>query len=175
MRLGGTPYITRCSFISNSASSRGFAVAMVGPEAFVWDLLFEDNRLDCPTGFFLEDTLHSNGNERRAGARPGSPERDEGNGSSRYDAVCLDCPAWMNCRNCSIASGHMLPTCSSPLAHTEADKPRTTLETLTISPGYWRATNQSKDILECFNRDACNGGRTGAERFCASGYTGPCE
>lgn len=69
----------------------------------------------------------------------------------------------------------MLPICSRPLPHCTADIPGVTLETLTILPGYWRAMNESYTILECFNRDACNGGITGAGRFCDHGYSGPCE
>ncbi|CAN0380979.1 unnamed protein product, partial [Scytosiphon promiscuus] len=46
------------------------------------------------------------------------------------------------------------------------------LETLNITKGYWRATNESRTILACPNADACKGGQTDAENYCASGYTG---
>ena len=50
------------------------------------------------------------------------------------------------------------------------------LEELDIDEGYWRATNTSKTILECYNTDACKGGKTGAQGYCDAGYadTGPC-
>ncbi|CAM9812920.1 unnamed protein product, partial [Ectocarpus sp. 6 AP-2014] len=44
---------------------------------------------------------------------------------------------------------------------------------LNIDGGYWRTTTESDNILACYNADACNGGQTGADSFCASGYTGP--
>ncbi|CAM9570296.1 unnamed protein product, partial [Ectocarpus sp. 6 AP-2014] len=43
---------------------------------------------------------------------------------------------------------------------------------LSIAPRYWRATDTSDNILACYNPDACSGGVTGSERFCASGYNG---
>ncbi|CAN0398759.1 unnamed protein product, partial [Ectocarpus sp. 13 AM-2016] len=46
------------------------------------------------------------------------------------------------------------------------------LETLHIDEGYWRATTKSDNILACYNEDACSGGQTGVDSFCASGYTG---
>ncbi|CAN0357242.1 unnamed protein product, partial [Ectocarpus sp. 13 AM-2016] len=45
-------------------------------------------------------------------------------------------------------------------------------ETLSIDEGFWRATNDSAIILACFSADACTGGETGADSFCASGYQG---
>ncbi|CAM9792296.1 unnamed protein product, partial [Ectocarpus sp. 12 AP-2014] len=44
---------------------------------------------------------------------------------------------------------------------------------LNIDEGFWRATNESDSILACYNADACIGGQTGADSFCASGYKGP--
>ena len=62
------------------------------------------------------------------------------------------------------------------MEHTSADHTDgVTMETLVISRGYWRATSTSDAILACYNADACSGGVTGAESFCALGYTGPCE
>lgn len=62
-----------------------------------------------------------------------------------------------------------------PLEHTSADKDGLALEALNIDEGYWRASPESVIILACYNADACSGGETGADSFCASGYQGPCE
>ncbi|CAN0402109.1 unnamed protein product [Ectocarpus sp. 12 AP-2014] len=153
--IGGTANVSGCSFLSNLASTRGFAIAVVG-SATIGLSLFEDNALHCAAGFFLQD-IHE----------------DEGTSISRYEAACLDCPDWEECHNCTIVAADVLPTCSRPLEHTTADVSGVTFETLSISPGYWRVTNQSDKILPCFNADACNGGETGAALFCDHGYMGP--
>lgn len=93
----------------------------------------------------------------------------------RYETVCLDCLGWDECTNCTIERGNVMPSCQASLEHTTASEPGVTLETLDIDEGYWRATNTSDKILGCYNMDACIGGVTGAESFCAPGYTGPCE
>lgn len=49
------------------------------------------------------------------------------------------------------------------------------LETLAVDKGYWRATKTSKEILACYNEDACLGGQTGSQGYCKEGYKGPCE
>lgn len=51
----------------------------------------------------------------------------------------------------------------------------TTIQELSINEGYWRATEDSLNILECYNKQACRGGKTGAPNFCRQGYEGPCE
>lgn len=68
-----------------------------------------------------------------------------------------------------------MPTCETPLEYTTAKEPGVALETLTIDGGYWRTTTENDNILACYNADAYNGGQTGADSFCASGYTGSCE
>lgn len=89
--------------------------------------------------------------------------------------VCVGCPDWDECFNCSIARGSVTSTCEAPLEHTLANEDGVTLDTLSLENGYWRATSESDHILACYNEDACIGGQTGATNFCASGYTGPCE
>lgn len=93
----------------------------------------------------------------------------------RFETVCFDCPAWEECSGCTIESSDVTPTCEVPLEHTSADKDGLSLETLKIDEGYWRATTESVIILGCYNADACRGGETGADSFCASGYQGLCE
>ena len=99
----------------------------------------------------------------------------QGGDTTRFEAVCFDCPGWDECSDCSIGRGDITPTCEAPLEHTSADEPGVTLETLNVSRGYWRVTNTSDNILACYNADACVGGATGADNYCALGYAGPCE
>jgi hypothetical protein len=46
-----------------------------------------------------------------------------------------------------------------------------------LQPGLWRADLQTLQIYECWNREACTGGRalTSVTDYCAEGYTGPCK
>lgn len=59
--IGGTADVSRCSFLSNSASTRGFAIAVVG-SATIGLSSFEDNALHCAAGFFLQDIHEVDGN-----------------------------------------------------------------------------------------------------------------
>ncbi|CAM9755964.1 unnamed protein product [Ectocarpus fasciculatus] len=155
MILGGTMTVIReCSFVSNSVSSRGLAVAVVG-SADISGSTFDGNELYCASGLlFREDT-------------------EEGGPNKRFEAACFDCPAWDECSGCSITRGDVKPVCEAPLEHTKAEGPGTTVETLTIARGHWRATNESESILACYNADACIGGETGADGYCSPGYKGP--
>lgn len=101
--------------------------------------------------------------------------RQVGLGDTRYDTVCGGCPAWAECVDCAVDNGTLEPTCSLPLAHTSASDSGSTLETLSVDKGYWRASKNSATILECYNTAACQGGETGTESFCENGYTGSCE
>ncbi|CAB1096488.1 unnamed protein product [Ectocarpus sp. CCAP 1310/34] len=151
MRLGGTVDVRNCSFLSNSATSRGLAIAVVA-FANISGASFDRNELYCEAGLYREDT--------------------EGEPSARFETVCLDCP---ECDDCHVTRSSVTPACELPLEHTTAVEPGLTLETLDIHGGYWRATSESDKILACYNTDACTGGQTGADSFCASGYMGPCE
>ncbi|CAN0437324.1 unnamed protein product [Ectocarpus sp. 12 AP-2014] len=152
LRLGGTTIVRDCSFLSNSAS-RGLAVAVIA-SASISGSSFERNELVCEAGSYRVDT-------------------EEGGPAMRFETVCFDCPGWDECSSCTIESGDTTPTCEAPLEHTSADAESITLETLHIDEGYWRATTKSENILACYNEDACSGGQTGVDSFCASGYTGP--
>ena len=66
--------------------------------------------------------------------------------------------------------------CSTALEHSYSPGgPKATLMTLVIDPGYWRASNVSRYISVCYNKDACNGGLTGSTDYCSEGYEGACE
>lgn len=101
--------------------------------------------------------------------------RQEGSNTARYDTVCVGCPTWVECDNCTVRDSNLDPTCTNALQHTSANEAGSTLESLRVESGYWRATARSSIILACYNNAACLGGQTGTETFCDDGYTGPCE
>ena len=49
-----------------------------------------------------------------------------------------------------------------------------TLERLDLISGFFRTSNKSREVLECYREEACRGGST-AGSYCAEGYAGPCE
>lgn len=62
--------------------------------------------------------------------------------------------------------------CSPLLSHTTSPDADGTLQTLSLDAGYWRTSENSVEILPCYNSDACVGG---VAEYCAEGYMGPCE
>lgn len=102
------------------------------------------------------------------------PQTDDEN--YRYGIVCDGCDGSdVECEGCTIEDDHTIPVCSPLLEHTTSERGTATLERLVLNSGYWRATNTSRDILECFNKNACHGGVTGSKTYCSMGYEGPCE
>ena len=49
-----------------------------------------------------------------------------------------------------------------------------TLETLNLMSGFYRTSNKSRNVLECYHEKACVGGSHDGS-YCAKGYAGPCE
>ncbi|CAM9835026.1 unnamed protein product [Pylaiella littoralis] len=156
--LGGTSVVRDSSFVSNSVSTRGLAIAVVDGSLNMSGSWFDDNELLCPVGLYREDS---------------EDDIEEGKSFARFEAVCYDCPGWNECSTCDITRSNVVPTCAAPLEHTSVDDDGVTLETLNINRGYWRATSESDKILACYNSDACNGGQTGADTYCSPGYEGP--
>ena len=54
LRLGGAALVSECSFLSNSAASRGLAIAVVA-SATISGLSFERNELFCGAGLYHQD------------------------------------------------------------------------------------------------------------------------
>ncbi|CAM9682647.1 unnamed protein product, partial [Laminaria digitata] len=48
-----------------------------------------------------------------------------------------------------------------------------TLENISVNQGFWRATSSSREVLQCYNENACIGGVTGSPGYCEEGYEGP--
>ena len=94
------------------------------------------------------------------------------NHQSRYETVCDGCG---KCSGCIIKDIYYTPVCTDVFGHTDSQGGIATLETLVVEAGYWRATNTSRQIMACFNKNACGGGLTGNPMYCSPGYEGPCE
>lgn len=90
-----------------------------------------------------------------------------------FGTVCTGCPE--PCDDCIFDT--LAPKCvtlsAAGIAHASSPGSETTIEDIVIDKGYWRATNTSTSILECYNEDACPGGITTGK--CNTGYEGPCE
>lgn len=103
-------------------------------------------------------------------------------GACRFLAVCARCST--DCKGESsgvrvvVAGGPAaVPVCDEvPTGARSAEDGGTTLETLELEPGYYRTSNKSHNVLECFQEAACKGGVDAAgDGYCAEGYSGPCE
>ena len=106
--------------------------------------------------------------KRSNSATPSTPPT-ESQGSA-YDTACDSCP--VEDYDCTIPYYDIVQLCEPVLKHTTSSALDGTLETLRLEPGYWRSSNRSRDIRECYEADACVGG---VQDLCASGYEGPCE
>lgn len=91
----------------------------------------------------------------------------------------------MACARCSTGSeievknavvtdeGH-IPICEELPEGANDTATGITLETMDLLPGFYRMSNKSTEILECYQDEACIGGDE-AGHYCAEGYKGPCE
>lgn len=90
-----------------------------------------------------------------------------------FGTMCAGCPE--PCDECNFDT--FAPKCvtlsAAGIAHASSPGGETTIEGIVIEEGYWRATNTSTSVLECYNRDACPRGVTTGK--CNPGYEGPCE
>lgn len=86
------------------------------------------------------------------------------------------------CNDCTVANNDTAGICAAVMEHTTSPEINGTLASLTLYSGYWRTSNVSADVRECYNSEACVGGT--AETcgdvyceggYCAEGYVGPCE
>ena len=66
------------------------------------------------------------------------------------------------------------PVCAEPPLGATAPLEGTTVANITLEKGYFRTSNKSHDILQCYQKRACLGGND-TDDYCAPGYNGPCE
>lgn len=91
---------------------------------------------------------------------------------SPFNAVCDGCGEE---QPPGVISSGRKPLCSVEMDHTTSSGGHATMEMLSIESGWWRPTPTSRQVLPCYNEDACSGGITGAPGFCDTGYNGSCE
>lgn len=91
---------------------------------------------------------------------------------ARFEVVCSRCPDFGS-SNVSIDS-ETHPVCADLPEGVRALSSGATLSSFDLEEGYYRTSSESHVVIECFNEDACLGGRTAGE-YCARGYEGPCE
>ncbi|CAM9398277.1 unnamed protein product, partial [Ascophyllum nodosum] len=155
LRLAGTSSISNCSFNDNiSEFGEGPAVHNLGYMSNLTRNHFEGNIFNCESGMFL----------------------DLNESDDIFKTVCNGCLD--SCTGCIFEEEQQgSPTCTSlsqaGIEHTKSSGGTTTVEQLKIDEGYWRATNTSTLVYECFNTKACGGGVTGALDYCLPGYEGP--
>lgn len=66
------------------------------------------------------------------------------------------------------------PTCETIPVGVRPSSSVSTIETFDLEEGYYRVSNESSIVLQCYQEEACVGG-TNASNYCATGYRGPCE
>ncbi|CAM9650623.1 unnamed protein product [Scytosiphon promiscuus] len=149
LRLAGTAAFHNCTLEKNSSEDgEGAAVSNIGVIRRMDSNYFAENAFVCPEGMYLEYTT----------------------ASDPHDAVCRGCPPG---DHNSVFEPNLSPACVRAIDHSTSRGGNTTLETLSIDPGYWRATEFSTDVLPCYRADACLGGVTGRADYCREGYEGP--
>ena len=99
--------------------------------------------------------------------------RHQPQSSDLFEVVCVGCPD--ECDECHF--DERVPMCiglsEAGVGHADSPGGAITVEELVIHEGYWRATETSTNVLECYNRNACLGGVKNGK--CSQGYEGPCE
>lgn len=89
------------------------------------------------------------------------------------ETICKGCDSR---KNCTYEEPNKVPTCSEALENSMSPGGySTTIHDLVIERGYWRATTSSKNVLACYNVEACKGGLTDSPDYCHEGYEGPCK
>lgn len=90
-----------------------------------------------------------------------------------YDVVCNGCDT--SCHECVFDESAVVPMCTQVMQNADSSGGASTLQTISINRGFWRATPDSEVVLACYNSEACLGGVTGVSEYCREGYEGPCE
>lgn len=94
----------------------------------------------------------------------------------RFQVVCngclSDCPESTD--DISVDDPEAVPHCAALPEGVNEKGDGETVESLELKTGYYRVSNKSRDILECYRDEACEGGAD-VSAYCATGYTGACE
>ncbi|CAN0337700.1 unnamed protein product, partial [Ectocarpus sp. 12 AP-2014] len=147
LRLGGAAALTNCTFVDNiSDEDEGPAISNLGVLQ-VDESRFAGNSFWCEAGTYL--------------------------GSADGDGYAKACDGCDECYTCEVQAEDKVPICFEQIKHTRSEGGNTTLQTLEVNPGYWRAVDTSPHTLACYNEGACRGGLTSSSEFCKEGYEGP--
>lgn len=66
------------------------------------------------------------------------------------------------------------PSCKESPEGTVAMSSGTTVESIVLAAGYYRTSNDSEVVIQCYRSDACVGGIDPVD-YCADGYDGACK
>lgn len=98
-------------------------------------------------------------------------------GTCRFAVICAGCPG--GCRDTPpgvfVQSNESVPVCEEVPEGAVELNVGATLEHLELKTGYYRVSERSHNVLECYNEEACEGGVETADESCAEGYKGVCE
>ncbi|CAN0074128.1 unnamed protein product, partial [Ascophyllum nodosum] len=150
--------LTECTFESNTAGEDGLAVMSLGMVNNITDLTFRNNSFFCASGKY--------------GLEKNSDEVEDPD-SCHWGVVCSRCTD-----HCGAPAGIDMDETTVPVCEVVPEGVNTTgnsgmkLETLDLMSGFYRTSNKSGEIVECYREKACKGG-SNAGRYCAEGYAGP--
>ncbi|CAN0193529.1 unnamed protein product, partial [Ascophyllum nodosum] len=147
-----------CTFESNIAGEDGLAVITLGTVEHMAASSFRNNFIFCASGMYslAEDS-----------------DVFEGSDTCRWGVVCSRCTD-----QCKAPEGIDMDETTVPVCVVVPEGVRTTgdpgmtIETLSLTSGFYRASYQSREVLKCHRKEACMGG-SDASRYCAKGYAGP--
>ncbi|CAM9844184.1 unnamed protein product [Scytosiphon promiscuus] len=163
VQAGVTQEITDTLFEANGAGNEGPAVLSLGLLSHMSGVTFDNNAFFCEEGMFSSEIEVRNDSSSTA------------EDTCRFERVCSRCAS--KCGS-ALQSGAVvvgvgsLPTCDVVPEGSQTTTRGGTLETLEILPGFYRSSENSTDIRECFYEGACQGGQIPGE-YCAKGYGGP--
>lgn len=92
----------------------------------------------------------------------------------RFAEVCAGCPGGCTPSEIVVERNDSVPFCAEVHPGVVAERDGVTLNSLQLKPGFFRISNESHDVLECYQEEACQGGED-PENYCTRGYKGPCE
>ena len=90
-----------------------------------------------------------------------------------FEVACKGCRVL--CDGCHFDEALAVPICTQVMEHATSSGGATTLPTVSIDRGFWRATSTNRDVRPCYRADACLGGVTASSGYCRNGYEGQCE
>ena len=202
LRLFGMTYLRGCEFYENvSDEDEGPGVFNDGVISEIANCSFRDNVYNCQPGSYLgysevshqlpdnkhDISMNLHLEHNHFGVELSAMRSSFGTTTmsyffpTPYAAVFqVDVPLNIVCKGCDTQCDECVvkgkePMCHEEVEHSTATGGNVTMDFLSIEPGYWRATNMSIIILECYRTKACLGGITGKEDYCKEGYEGPCQ